>query len=185
MSLAQALFAPRAVALVGASGDAGKNTARPQRYLKKHGYAGRVVPINPTRGEVLGERAYARVADAPGDIDHVFVMAPGEAVEQALEDCGKRGVPVMSVYSDGFADAGAAGAARQARLAARVAIEARDGRREEFLQPTRIGDPDAPLQDAQLDAKYLELAGPVLGEAKAKELLDRLWRLEALKSLDA
>jgi acyl-CoA synthetase (NDP forming) len=120
MSLAQALFAPRAVALVGASGDPGKNTARPQRYLKKHGFAGRVVPINPARAEVLGERAYARIADAPGDIDHVFVMAPGEAVEQALEDCGARGVPVMSVYSDGFADAGAAGAARQARLAARA-----------------------------------------------------------------
>ena len=74
---------------------------------------------------------------------------------------------------------------RAAQRAARVAIESRDGRREEFLQPTRIGDPDAPLSDAQLDAKYLELAGPVLGEAKAKELLDRLWRLEALKSLDA
>jgi 2-methylcitrate dehydratase PrpD len=76
-------------------------------------------------------------------------------------------------------------AAFPAQRAARVAIEARDGRREEFLQPTRIGDPDAPLQDAQLDAKYLELAGPVLGEAKAKALLGRLWRLEALKSLDA
>jgi len=76
-------------------------------------------------------------------------------------------------------------AAFPAQRAARVAIESRDGRREEFLQPTRIGDPDAPLSDAQLDAKYLELAGPVLGEAKAKELLDRLWRLEALKSLDA
>ena len=38
MRLAQALFAPRAVALVGASGDARKNTARPQRYLRKHGY---------------------------------------------------------------------------------------------------------------------------------------------------
>jgi 2-methylcitrate dehydratase PrpD len=76
-------------------------------------------------------------------------------------------------------------AAFPAQRAARVAIEARDGRREEFLQPTRIGDPDAPLSDAQLDAKYLELAGPVLGEAKAKALLGRLWRLEALKSLDA
>jgi acyl-CoA synthetase (NDP forming) len=120
MNLAQALFAPRAVALVGASGDARKNTARPQRYLKKHGFLGRVVPINPTRGEVLGERAYASVADAPGDIDQVFVMAPGNAVEQALEDCGRRGVPVMSVFSDGFAEAGAEGAARQARLAARA-----------------------------------------------------------------
>ena len=53
MKLARALFAPRVVALVGASGDAAKNTARPQRFLKKHGYAGRVLPINPTRREVL------------------------------------------------------------------------------------------------------------------------------------
>jgi 2-methylcitrate dehydratase PrpD len=60
--------------------------------------------------------------------------------------------------------------------AARVAIRAR-GRREEHLQPTRIGDPDAPLSDAQLEAKYLELAVPVIGEAKARELLARLWGL--------
>jgi 2-methylcitrate dehydratase PrpD len=67
--------------------------------------------------------------------------------------------------------------------AARVCIVARDGRSEEFLQPTRVGDPDAPLSDAQLDAKYLELASPVLGEAAAKQLLARLWRLEAEPNL--
>jgi 2-methylcitrate dehydratase PrpD len=61
--------------------------------------------------------------------------------------------------------------------AARVEIVARDGRRESHLQPTRIGDPDAPLSDAQLEAKFLELAAPVLGEAAARELLARLWRL--------
>jgi acyl-CoA synthetase (NDP forming) len=120
VNLAQVLFAPRAVALVGASGDAEKNTARPQRFLKKHGYAGRIVPINPTRTEVLGERAWPSLAEAPGEIDHVFVMAPGAAVERALEDCGRRGVPVMSVFTDGFADAGEGGMARQARLAARA-----------------------------------------------------------------
>ena len=62
--------------------------------------------------------------------------------------------------------------------AARVAIVARDGREEELLQPTRIGDPEAPLSDAQLDAKYLEHAAPVIGEARARKLLDRLWTLE-------
>jgi 2-methylcitrate dehydratase PrpD len=62
--------------------------------------------------------------------------------------------------------------------AARVEIVARDGRRESFLQPTRVGDPDAPLSDAQLDDKFLELAGPVLGESEARRLLARLWRLE-------
>jgi 2-methylcitrate dehydratase PrpD len=67
--------------------------------------------------------------------------------------------------------------------AARVAFTARDGRQEEFLQPTRIGDPEAPLSDAQLDAKYLELAGPVLGEARARELLATLWQLEKSKTV--
>ena len=120
MNLAQALFAPRAVALVGASGDPAKNTARPQRFLRKHGYAGRIVPINPSRSEVLGERAYPSLAQAPQGIDHVLVMAPGNAVERALEDCATLGIPVMSVFSDGVADAGAAGMARQMRLAARA-----------------------------------------------------------------
>ena len=120
MSFADDLFAPGAVALVGASADAGKNTARPQRYLQKHGYSGRVIPVNPARKEVLGERAYPSLAEAPEGIRHAFVMAPGDAVERALEDCGARRIPVMSVYSDGFADAGPAGMARQERLAARA-----------------------------------------------------------------
>jgi 2-methylcitrate dehydratase PrpD len=62
--------------------------------------------------------------------------------------------------------------------AARVEIETRTGRREQHLQPTRIGDPEAPLSDAQLEEKYLELSGPVLGVRRARALLARLWRLE-------
>jgi 2-methylcitrate dehydratase PrpD len=74
-------------------------------------------------------------------------------------------------------------AAFPAQRAARVAIEARDGRREEFLQPTRIGDPDAPLSDAQLEAKFLELAGPVLGEAAARARLAALWTIDTRATL--
>jgi acyl-CoA synthetase (NDP forming) len=158
MSLARALFAPRAVALVGASGDAAKNTARPQRYLNKHGYAGRVVPVNPTREEVLGVRAYPSVADIPGDIDHAFVMAGGEAVERALEDCGARGVPVMSVYSDGFADAGEAGAARQAKLVARArSLGVR------LLGPNSMGVVNLPGRMALTVNAVLEMDAPPAG----------------------
>ena len=120
MTLARALFAPRAVALIGASGDAEKNSARPLRFLKKHGYAGRIVPINATRSEVLGERTWPSLADAPGEIDHAFVMTPGDSVERAIEECGARGVPVATIFSDGFADSGAKGAARQAKLVERA-----------------------------------------------------------------
>jgi 2-methylcitrate dehydratase PrpD len=75
-------------------------------------------------------------------------------------------------------------AAFPAQRAARVGIEARDGRRDTFLQPTRIGDPDAPLSDVELEAKYRELATPVLGAARAQALLERLWRLDSIAALD-
>jgi 2-methylcitrate dehydratase PrpD len=58
--------------------------------------------------------------------------------------------------------------------AARVAITA-GGRREELLQPTRKGDPDLPLTDAELEDKFMELASPVLGREAARALLGRLW----------
>jgi 2-methylcitrate dehydratase PrpD len=69
-----------------------------------------------------------------------------------------------------------------AQRAARVAIQLADGSREEYLQPTRKGDPDMPLSDAELEAKFLELAGPVLG-SKAKARLEQLWRLETQSTL--
>ncbi len=64
--------------------------------------------------------------------------------------------------------------------AAQVEIETRDGRREHYLQPARKGDPELPLSDRELEDKYLELAGPVLGEARARSHLARVWRLEQL-----
>jgi acyl-CoA synthetase (NDP forming) len=156
MRLAQALFAPRAVALIGASGDAKKNTARPQRYLRKHGYAGRIVPVNATRDEVLGERAYKSVADAPLDIDHAFIMI--EEVEQALEDCGRKRVPVASIYSNGFADAGAEGVKRQAKL-----VERARSLGIRLLGPNSMGVVDLPGRLALTVNAVLEMDAPPVG----------------------
>jgi len=145
--LAQALFAPRTVALVGASGDAGKNTARPQRFLRKHGFTGTIVPINPTRTEILGETAYPTLAAAQAalaerriaPIAHAYVMAPGDAVERAVEDCGACGIPVVSIFSDGFSEIGPEGLARQQRL---VALAKALGVR--LLGPNSMGVVDIP-----------------------------------------
>ena len=97
---------------------------------------------------------------------------------QRLNDPATRALmKKMSVELDPQLDA-----AFPRQRAARVRIELEDGRSEEFLQPTRKGDPDMPLSDAQLEEKFLELAGPVLG-AKARQTLDRLWRLETQATL--
>ena len=62
--------------------------------------------------------------------------------------------------------------------AARVTLTITDGRRVTHLQPTRKGDPDMPLTDAELEEKFTELAVPVLGEARSARLLGQLWGAE-------
>ena len=64
------------------------------------------------------------------------------------------------------------------RRAARVYLETYSGRAQEYLQPTRKGDPEQPLSDNDLGDKFLELAAPVVGTMRAKALLQRLWALE-------
>ncbi|HKA40516.1 MAG TPA: acetate--CoA ligase family protein [Burkholderiales bacterium] len=114
--LAQALFLPRSVALVGASSDVAKNNSRPQRFLKQHGYGGRVIPVNPGRSEVLGAQAYPDVGAVPGTVDHVFIMVPAAAVPEVIAQCCERGVPVATMFSAGFAELGDEGLARQREM---------------------------------------------------------------------
>ncbi|MEY4864125.1 MAG: hypothetical protein RLZ51_2220 [Pseudomonadota bacterium] len=104
--LFDALFAPRAIALIGASGEPGKNTARPQQYLRRHGWTGLIRPVNRTRRELFGEPAWPSLDEVPGEIDHAFVMVPAAQVMEALEACARRKVKVVTIYSDGFAEAG-------------------------------------------------------------------------------
>jgi acyl-CoA synthetase (NDP forming) len=159
-ALFRALFAPRGVALFGASGDATKNTARPQRYLLKHGYAGRIAPINRGRREVLGLPAYPSLAQVPGDIDHAFVMVPPQDVLAACEECFARRVPVVTIFTDGFGETGAEGHAAQARLVERARAAG-----VRLVGPNSIGlistDPPAPISvNAVLELERLP-AGPL------------------------
>jgi 2-methylcitrate dehydratase PrpD len=68
--------------------------------------------------------------------------------------------------------------------AAQIEVETNDGRTLRHFQPTRKGDPEMPLTDEELEDKFLELATPVIGEMRARSLLQELWRIEQLPSLD-
>jgi acyl-CoA synthetase (NDP forming) len=116
--LARALLAPRSVALVGASADPKKNTARPQRYLRSHGYTGSIVPINNSAAECLGEKAYSSLDAAPDGIEHALIMVPGKHVLGVIEQCVRKRIAVASIYSDGFAETGEDGRRLQERLVA-------------------------------------------------------------------
>ena len=114
--LRQQLFAPRCVAIVGQSDDAGKTAGRPLKFLRQMGYAGRVYPINSRREQVLGERAWPSLAALPEIPEHAYIVTPTEAAVEAVEECGRLGVKVATVLADGFAETGAEGLARESRL---------------------------------------------------------------------
>lgn len=122
-NLADAIFRPRGIALVGASADENKINARPQAYLRAAGYGGFVAPINPRADMIGGVRAYGSVLDVAAPIDHAFVMVPADRVAEVVRECGAAGVSVATIFSAGFAELGADGAAAQKELAT-VAREA-------------------------------------------------------------
>jgi len=114
--LAQALLAPRCVAIVGQSDDAGKTAGRPLKFLRQAGFSGRIYPINPRREFVLGERAWPSVSALPEVPEHVYIVTPTDAAIETVEVCGRVGVKVATILADGFAETGAQGLAREARL---------------------------------------------------------------------
>ncbi|MDB5756834.1 MAG: 6-carboxyhexanoate--CoA ligase, partial [Burkholderia sp.] len=116
ISLGQALFSPRSIAIVGASDDPAKTSGRPVLFLRRAGFQGAVYPVNPRRVTVLGERAWPSIAALPEVPDHAYIVTPTELVLEAVEECGQAGVRVASILANGFSEAGPEGQAREERL---------------------------------------------------------------------
>ena len=110
------LLEPRAVAILGASTDPSRIGGRPLRYMLEAGFERPIYPINPNRDTVQGLKAYASIEAAPGPVDCAIVAVPAALVPAALEACAGQGVKSAVVFSSGFAEAGAEGAALQTRV---------------------------------------------------------------------
>jgi acetate---CoA ligase (ADP-forming) len=132
--LAEALLRPRSVAIVGASGNLGKNNSRPQRYLARHGYRGAVHPVNPGYETLFERPCHPTVADIGERVDHAYLMVPTQAIEASIVDCIEAGVSCASIFSGGFAEVGPDGEAMQRRI---VSIAREGGLR--LLGPNSLG----------------------------------------------
>lgn len=110
------LLAPRSIALVGASGNAGRIGGMPLDLLRHFGYQGAVYPVNPKYEEVFGYRCWPDVESLPQAPDLVVLAIAAEEVTAILERCHARGIRAAIVYAAGFAEAGEAGAGLQRTL---------------------------------------------------------------------
>jgi acyl-CoA synthetase (NDP forming) len=112
------LFRPRSVAVVGASTDPAKIGGRPLRFLREHGFAGEVWPVNPRAEDIAGLRCYPSVDALPGTPDAAIVLVGARHAAAAIRDLAARGTGAAIVFSGGFSEVGGDGAARQAELVA-------------------------------------------------------------------
>lgn len=112
------LFSPRAIAVVGASGDPRRIGGQPVRILQETGYRGAIYPVNPKYSEAHGLRCYPDLASLPGPCDLALIAVNAAAVPEVVRACGRIGVPFAVVLSAGFREAGAAGAALEQELKA-------------------------------------------------------------------
>ncbi|MCR4407501.1 MAG: acetate--CoA ligase [Anaerolineae bacterium] len=109
-------FAPRSVAVIGASREPGKLGYGVLSNIITHGYEGKVYPINPKADEILGLKCYASVLDVPDPIDLAIIVVPAKYVIGALEECGQKGVRGAVIISAGFREVGAEGRQREKEL---------------------------------------------------------------------
>lgn len=134
MNWREALLNPRRVALIGVSDDPSKTAGRPLQFLRKAGFTGDIQIVNPRRDTVQGERAWPSLSTLPDRPDHAFILTDADKALDAFEECQRLGVPVATMLSAGFSEAGEKGQANQARL---EAILRKGGTR--LVGPSSIG----------------------------------------------
>src|SRR6186713_1004659 len=100
------IMKPKAVAVIGASSEAGKIGNSVMKNLINGGYKGQIYPINPSADEIMGLKAYKSVKDVPGDIDVAVFAIPAKFVAGAIAECGEKKIPGAVLIPSGFAETG-------------------------------------------------------------------------------
>ena len=112
----EAVFAPRSVAVIGASPDERKLGHTVFRNIVENGYTGALYPIHPKADEILGHRAYPSIAETPETPELAVIVVPTEPAIDVAEECGQRGVRALIVITAGFKEVGGEGHARERKL---------------------------------------------------------------------
>jgi acyl-CoA synthetase (NDP forming) len=100
------IMKPKAVAVIGASDQAGKIGNSVMKNLINGGYQGKIYPITPKGGEIMGLQAFKSVKDVPGEIDTAVFAIPAPLVAGALKECGEKKIAGAILIPSGFGETG-------------------------------------------------------------------------------
>jgi acyl-CoA synthetase (NDP forming) len=100
------LFEPRSVVVVGASANVGKLGHTVVSNLISSGYRGKIYPVNPAGGKILGIPVYRDISSISGEIDLAVIVIPAGAVFDAVKGCADKGARFIAIISSGFSEIG-------------------------------------------------------------------------------
>jgi acetyltransferase len=110
------IFAPRSVALIGATENKGSVGRTIFQNLGRGGFQGVVYPINPKRNSVLSVRAYPSISALPEKVDLAVICTPAKSVPGIIQECIKAEVPGAVIISAGFKETGPEGVALEKQI---------------------------------------------------------------------
>ena len=111
-----ALFAPKTVAVIGASAAPGKVGHTVVANMLEAGYKGTLIPVNPKADEILGLPVTKKIEDLPEGLDMAVIVVPVAAVVPSMEALAKRKVRSAVIITAGFKEVGKEGYALEQRL---------------------------------------------------------------------
>ncbi|HEV3481840.1 MAG TPA: bifunctional acetate--CoA ligase family protein/GNAT family N-acetyltransferase [Candidatus Acidoferrales bacterium] len=114
------VFAPRSVAVIGATDREGSVGRATLLNLKNSSFRGKVYPVNSRHSEILGLRSYASIREVPDVLDLAVIVTPAATVPGIIGECIDAGVKAALVISAGFREHGAEGQALEREIAERL-----------------------------------------------------------------
>jgi len=110
------IFAPGAVAVIGASNTPESVGYRVFNNIIEAGFEGDLFAVNPRHQEVQGRPCFTEVGAIDTPVDLAVIATPARSVPELMRQCGEAGIPGAVVISAGFREVGPEGARLERRL---------------------------------------------------------------------
>jgi acyl-CoA synthetase (NDP forming) len=122
------------VAVIGASPSDAKIGGKPICFLREFGFRGRIYPVNPGYDQIDGHRCYPDLASIEDKVDLAVIAVPYKEAQAVVEQCARKGVQQIIMFSSGYAETGAEGKERQRLLMSKL-----EGTDIRLLGPNSLG----------------------------------------------
>jgi acyl-CoA synthetase (NDP forming)/GNAT superfamily N-acetyltransferase len=156
-------FAPRTLAVIGASRDPRGLGQFVFRNILNSGFKGTVYPVNPSAKTVASVRAYPTLLDLPEPVDLAVIVVPASQVLEVVDQCVEAKTGGVVILSAGFAEKGPAGAELQEEIVRRLRAAG-----QRLIGPNSLGVINT-HPDVQLNASFVRQMPTVQGMSIASQ----------------